>query len=86
MIWFFSRESELAKYEIRRPSAGAYQLVVTRSNAEMDMETEVESFADASRLIERSLEKQDEFRREGWQPQPLQIFTAVFAREMLQTA
>jgi hypothetical protein len=86
MVWFFSRESEVAKYEIRHPSAGAYELVVTRANGELEIETEVESFGDASRLIERSLEKQDAFRRDGWQPEAVQIFAAWFAPATRQAA
>lgn len=86
MVWFFSRESEIAKYEIRQPRAGAYELVVTRANRELDIAREVESFTEASRLIARSLEKQDEFRRDGWQPEAVRIFAAWFAPELRQAA
>jgi hypothetical protein len=70
MVWFFTRETEMARYEVRRPEAGPYELVVTRLADGRAIEREVEAFESPTALIERTLARQREYLQEGWQPQP----------------
>ncbi|HXH06711.1 MAG TPA: hypothetical protein VNI83_08980 [Vicinamibacterales bacterium] len=70
MVWFFTRETEMARYEVRRPDAGAYELVVTRLADGRTVQREVEAFENPTALIERTLARQRAYLQEGWQPQP----------------
>jgi hypothetical protein len=84
MVWFFSRASEIAQYEVRQPAAGRYELVVTRSDESSSIDRQVETFAAASRLIERSLARQEELLRDGWRPHAIHVFTGVFTSDALE--
>jgi hypothetical protein len=65
MIWFFERRDARLLYEIRRQADGDdYELVVTFP----DGRQEVEKFADAHALIERSHRLQEALRSQGWTP------------------
>ena len=65
MIWFFERHEARLLYEIRRQADGDdYELVVTFP----DGRQEVEHFADAHALIERSQRLQETLREQGWEP------------------
>ena len=76
MIWFFERQTSKLLYEIRRQLDGDdYELVVTFP----DGREEVEKFADAVSLIERSHRLQEDLRADGWMP-PVNARAAWAAR------
>ena len=63
MYWFFERNGERLRWEIRRDAAGAgYELVVTPPGGP----EATERFADPTALIERSLALQQSLLDEGW--------------------
>jgi hypothetical protein len=65
MIWFFQRHHSRLHYEIRRQTDGQdYELVITHP----DGRQEVEQYADASALLERSMRLEDSLIAAGWQP------------------
>jgi len=65
MIWFFERQASRLRYEIRRqPDGHDYELVITHP----DGRQEVERYADALSLLERTDSLQHALRAEGWQP------------------
>jgi len=65
MIWFFERHDSRLLYEIRRQADGDdFELVVTFP----DGRQEVEQYADAHALIERSQRLQDALKAQGWLP------------------
>jgi hypothetical protein len=65
MIWFFERESDRLHYEIHyQPDGHGYDLVITHP----DGRREVERYADASALLERSSHLQRTLSAAGWEP------------------
>ena len=63
MIWFFDRDGERLRYEIRRDrTAGRYRLIVTQP----DGSESVEEVDEPSQLIERSVELMNSLRGDGW--------------------
>ena len=70
MIWFFERHHSRLHYEIRRQTDGHdYELVITHP----DGHQEVEHYADAAALLERSNRLQHALLAAGWQPPGLRI-------------
>ena len=64
MIWFFERECERLRYEIRREMAGpAFEVVITEGERE-----QVETVAMASDLLERSQDVWTGLMGDGWRP------------------
>lgn len=65
MIWFFERRRAWLHYEIRRQTDGPhYELVITFP----DGREEIERYADAAALSERSLSLERSLTDEGWEP------------------
>ncbi len=63
MIWFFDRNGEKLRYEIRRDrSDGRYRLVITQP----DGTESVEEIDQATDLIERSVTLMNNLRSNGW--------------------
>lgn len=63
MIWFFDRDGQRLRYEIRRTTAGdGYELEVTFP----DGRTEVEHMQDAADLLRRCAELAQTLKSEGW--------------------
>ena len=63
MIWFFERHHARLTYEIRRATEGTeYELVITHP----DGSQQVEAFADASLLMERSVRLRGMLLAQGW--------------------
>lgn len=63
MIWFFDRQGQRLRYEIRRNDADdGYELVV----AYPDGRTEVEKMVDPSALLKRCAELAESLKGEGW--------------------
>lgn len=63
MIWFFDRNGEKLRYEIRRDrSDGLYRLVITHP----DGTESVEEIEQATDLIERSVRLMNNLRDDGW--------------------
>lgn len=64
MIWFFDRQGERLRYEIRRSDAGdAYELVISYP----DGRTDVEKMIDPSDLLKRCTELAETLKGQGWQ-------------------
>jgi len=64
MFWFFERESERLRYEIRREMAGeAFELVVTVGDTER-----VERFESATEILVRSEQDWKGLIGSGWRP------------------
>lgn len=65
MIWFFQREQDRLRYEIRHQTDGPdYELVITHPDGRQD----VEQFTDPGALLERSSGLEHRLTAEGWQP------------------
>ena len=63
MIWFFDRDGERLRYQIRRSRDGInYELVVTYPDGRRDVEQMVEP----SDLLKRCAELATVLRQEGW--------------------
>jgi hypothetical protein len=63
MIWFFDRQGQRLRYEIRRTTAGdAYELVVSYP----DGREEVEQMLEPSDLLKRCAELADSLKDQGW--------------------
>jgi hypothetical protein len=63
VIWFFDRNGEKLRYEIRRDrSDGRYRLVITQP----DGTESVEEIDQATDLIERSVTLMNNLRSNGW--------------------
>lgn len=63
MIWFFDRNGERLRYEIRRNRAdGHYRVIITRP----DGTESVEEVDEPAALIERSVALMNTLRGEGW--------------------
>ena len=63
MIWFFDRNGQRLRYEIRRTSdREAYELVVTYP----DGRTEIEQMVEPSELLKRCAELAESLQDEGW--------------------
>jgi hypothetical protein len=63
VIWFFDRNGEKLRYEIRRDrSDGLYRLVITHP----DGTESVEEIEQATDLIERSVRLMNNLRDDGW--------------------
>jgi hypothetical protein len=63
MIWFFDRDGQRLRYQIRRSADGInYELVVTYP----DGRREVEQMVDPSDLLKRCAELAATLRQEGW--------------------
>jgi hypothetical protein len=63
VIWFFDRNGQRLRYEIRRnPNSDAYELVVTYP----DGRSEVEEMQEPSDLLKRCAELAEDLRGEGW--------------------
>ena len=63
MIWFYDRNGEKLRYEIRRDrSDGRYRLVITHP----DGTESVEEIDQATDLIERSVRLMNNLRDDGW--------------------
>jgi hypothetical protein len=63
VIWFFDRNGQRLRYEIRRNSdTDGYELVVTYP----DGRTEVEQMEEPSDLLKRCAELAENLREEGW--------------------
>jgi hypothetical protein len=63
VIWFFDRNGQRLRYEIRRdPGSDAYELVVTFP----DGRSEVEQMQEPSDLLKRCAELAEDLRGEGW--------------------
>ena len=63
MIWFFERQNAKLRYEIRRQADGpGYELVITGP----DGAPEIEQYADALSLLERTQALECALREEGW--------------------
>ena len=63
MIWFFDRDGQRLRYEIRRTADGeAYELVVTYP----DGRTEIERMVEPSALLKRCAELAESLQDEGW--------------------
>jgi hypothetical protein len=63
MIWFFDREGERLRYEIRRATSDdAYELALTFP----DGRTQTERTADAAELLDRCAETARTLRGDGW--------------------
>lgn len=65
MIWFFERRRARLHYEIRRQTDGPnYELVITFP----DGRQQIERYADAAALSERSISLERSLTAEGWAP------------------
>jgi hypothetical protein len=65
MIWFFERRRARLHYEIRRQTDGPhYELVITFP----DGRQEIERYADAGALTERSISLERTLTADGWAP------------------
>ena len=63
VIWFFDRNGEKLRYEVRRErSDGRYRLVITHP----DGTESVEEIDHATDLIERSVRLMNTLRDDGW--------------------
>lgn len=63
MIWFFDREGQRLRYEIRRtPTDDGYELEIMYP----DGRVEVERMADASDLLRRCSELAHQLKEQGW--------------------
>lgn len=63
MIWFFDREGQRLRYEIRRTDAeDGYELVVTYPDGRQDVEKMIEP----SHLLKRCAELAESLKGEGW--------------------
>lgn len=63
MIWFFDREGERLRYEIRRAASDdRYELALTFP----DGRTQTEQTADAAELLDRCADVARALRNEGW--------------------
>jgi hypothetical protein len=62
MIWFFERDGEELRYEIRRDRTGRYRLIITRP----DGSESIEEVGEAARLLERSAELINALHGDGW--------------------
>ena len=63
MIWFFDRQGQRLRYEIRRNAAETgYELVV----AYPDGRTEVEQMVEPSDLLKRCAELAESLTQDGW--------------------
>jgi hypothetical protein len=70
MIWFFERQQSRLHYEIRRHTDGNdLELVITHA----DGRQEVERYADARQILERSIQLQNSLLREGWHPPTVRL-------------
>ena len=65
MLWFFRKQNARVQYEIRRQSDGDdFELVITRE----DGREQIEKFADARAVVERSQLLHDSLIASGWRP------------------
>ena len=65
MLWFFRKQNARVQYEIRRHSEGDdFELVITRE----DGREQIETFADAQSVVERSQLLHDSLIASGWRP------------------
>jgi hypothetical protein len=65
MLWFFRKQNARVQYEIRRQSHGDnFELVITREDGRQQIET----FADARAVVERSQLLHDSLIASGWRP------------------
>src|SRR5262249_41632380 len=63
MIWFFDRDGERLRYEIKRARAeGRYRVVITQP----DGTESVEEVKEPTELIERSVQLMNALRNDGW--------------------
>jgi len=63
VIWFYDRDGQKLRYEIKRDrSAGRYCLVITHP----DGHESVEEVDEPGELIERSVKRMNSLRGEGW--------------------
>jgi hypothetical protein len=63
VVWFFDRNGQRLRYEIRRNAeTDGYELVVTHP----DGRTEVEQMEEPSDLLKRCAELAEDLREEGW--------------------
>jgi hypothetical protein len=63
MIWFFDRNGEKLRYEIKRDRAdGRYRVVITHP----DGTESVEEVDEPTALIQRSVELMNSLRGDGW--------------------
>jgi len=63
MIWFFDRDGERLRYEIRRSRAeGRYRVVITQP----DGTESVEEVQEPTELVERSAQLLQALRNDGW--------------------
>lgn len=63
MIWFFDREGQRLRYEIRRKDVSdAYELVVTYPDGRI----EVEEMRQPADLLKRCAELAESLRQKGW--------------------
>ena len=67
MFWFFEKHNTRLHYEIRRQADGPdYELAITFP----DGRHEIESFADADGVVQRSAALQNSLAQGGWQSPP----------------
>jgi hypothetical protein len=65
MLWFFCKQNARVQYEIRRHSdSDEFELVITRD----DGREQIETFADARSVVERSQLLHDSLIASGWRP------------------
>ena len=65
MLWFFRKQNARVQYQIRRQSDGDdFELVITRE----DGREQIEKFADARAVVERSQLLHDSLIASGWRP------------------
>jgi hypothetical protein len=62
MVWFFDRQGQRLRYEIRHASDGGYELEVTFP----DGRAEREQLRDAAELLERCAALAERLKSEGW--------------------
>ncbi len=62
MFWFFQREKEELRYEIRQNTDGLYELIITYPDG---MER-IERFETSAELTKRSLELNRSLQQDGW--------------------
>jgi hypothetical protein len=63
MIWFFDKDGEQLRYEIRRmPTDEAYELVVTYPDGRTDAEQVIEP----SDLLQRCADLAQTLKQDGW--------------------
>jgi hypothetical protein len=63
MVWFFDRQGQRLRYEIRRRASGeGYELVTSYP----DGRTETEQMLDPSDLLKRCAELAEGLRQQGW--------------------